>query len=126
MHMKKITTLNLNILHVEESFGYLKLVSAETPLLNPGGGGDRRKLNQPADSPPIEEKKEENALKNIVFLCCFDASTFVNLSLVRGVTINFHYFSTLPLLPLKHEILTYPHLFRHTLHLQYKIERESK
>ena len=37
MHMKKIATLNLNILRVEESFGYLKLVSAETPLLNPGG-----------------------------------------------------------------------------------------
>ncbi|WP_289601185.1 hypothetical protein [Parabacteroides goldsteinii] len=42
--MKKITTLNLNILHVEESFGYLKLVSAETPLLNHGGGGDRPEI----------------------------------------------------------------------------------
>jgi len=37
MHMKKIATLNLNILRVKESFGYLKLVSAKTPLLNPGG-----------------------------------------------------------------------------------------
>ena len=44
MHMKKITTLNLNILHVEESFGYLKLVSAETPLLNPGGGSARPEI----------------------------------------------------------------------------------
>lgn len=41
MHMKKIAILNLNILRVEESFGYLKLVKAETSLLNPGGEDDR-------------------------------------------------------------------------------------
>ena len=39
MHMKKIATLNL-----EECFSYLKLVSAETPLLNPGGGGDHPEI----------------------------------------------------------------------------------
>lgn len=45
--MKKIATLNLNILRVEESFGYLKLVSAETPLLNPGGNSDHPEIDMP-------------------------------------------------------------------------------
>lgn len=44
MHMKKIATLNLNILHVEESFDFLKLVNAETLLLNSGGGGDHPEI----------------------------------------------------------------------------------
>ena len=51
MHMKKIATLNLNILRVEESFGYLKLVSAETPVLNPGGGGDRPEIEMLSAAP---------------------------------------------------------------------------
>lgn len=44
MHMKETAILNLNILHVEESFGFLKQVNAETLLLNPGGGGDRPEI----------------------------------------------------------------------------------
>lgn len=44
MHMKKIAILNLNMLRVEESFGYLKLVKAETSLLNPGGEDDRPEI----------------------------------------------------------------------------------
>lgn len=49
--MKKIAILNLKPLRVEESFGYLKLVSAETPLLNPEGGGDRPEIEMLAAAP---------------------------------------------------------------------------
>lgn len=42
--MKEIAILNLNSLHVEGSFDFLKLVNAETLFLNPGGGGDRPEI----------------------------------------------------------------------------------
>lgn len=57
-------------------------------------------------------------------LLCFNILTLVNLSQISGVTINFHYFSTLLLLPLKYENLTYPHLFRCILHLPHKSNRK--
>lgn len=49
--MKKIQGLNFTYLRVEESFGYLKLVSAETPLLNPGGGDDRPEIEMLSAAP---------------------------------------------------------------------------
>lgn len=53
----------------------------------------------------------------------FTSPTFVNLSPVRGVTINFPNIFILPLLPLKHEIKTYPHLSAHALHLHQKTNK---
>lgn len=49
--MKKIAVLNLNVLRVEESFGYLKLVSAETPSLNPESEDDRPVIEMLAAAP---------------------------------------------------------------------------
>lgn len=49
--MKKIQGLNFTYLRVEESFGYLKLVSAETSLLNPGGGSDRPEIEMLSAAP---------------------------------------------------------------------------